>query len=84
MIQDIDHTQLCSARKGVASTVKCSVYSTKTYDYITITDMFTFDKDAGELFEFYITRLRNPISQSPVAFEISTFESVSEITPDDQ
>ncbi len=45
--------------------------------------MFTVTKDAGEPFEFYITRLRNPIAQSPVAFEITTFEAVAEITPDD-
>lgn len=60
------------------------MYSTFTYDYITITDMFTIDKDAGETFEFYISHLRNPISQSPIPFEVLTFESVSELTPDGQ
>lgn len=63
--------------------MKCTHWedSSKTYDYITITDMFSDGKEAGKTFEFYISRLRNSISMSPVAIEIVTFES-SELTPD--
>ena len=41
--------------------------------------MFDEDREAGDTFQFYVSRLRNAISQSPVAFEILTFESVNDI-----
>ena len=60
----IDLTKLCSAKRGVSTTMKCSQWedASKTYDYITITDMFTEEREAGKTFEFYISRLRNAIS----------------------
>lgn len=63
--------------------MKCTHWEdpSKTYDYITITDMFAQGKEAGKTFEFYISRLRNSISQSPVPFEVVTFEA-AELTPD--
>jgi len=64
--------------------MSCSVYSTKNYDYITIVDMFTESREAGDAFSFYVSRMRNAISQSPVPFQILTFESVDELTPEGQ
>ena len=59
----------------------CSHYSTETFDYITITDMFSQSngREAGDTFRFYITRLRNPISETPVDIEVKTFTSVLEV-----
>ena len=59
----------------------CSHYSTETFDYITIVDMFSQSngREAGDTFRFYITRLRNPISSTPVDIEVKTFTSVLEV-----
>ena len=79
----IDYSKLCSPKSGVDVAMKCTHWedASKTYDYITITDMFAQGKEAGKTFEFYISRLRNSISQSPVAFEVVTFEA-AQLTPD--
>lgn len=63
--------------------MKCTHWEdpSRTYDYITITDMFTELNQAGKTFEFYISWLRNSLSMSPIDIEVVTFES-SELTPD--
>ena len=79
----IDTSKLCSPKRGVATTMSCTQWedSSKTYDYITITDMFTEAREAGKTFEFYVSRLRNAISMTVVQIEVTTFESV-QFTPD--
>lgn len=78
----IDYSVLCSAKNGVQLAIKCTHWadSTNTYDYITVTDLFSETREAGKTFEFYVAWLRNGISQSPVEIEVLTFES-SELAP---
>lgn len=64
--------------------MSCSVYSTKNYDYITLLNLFKESREAGDPFSFYVSRLRNAISQSPVPFQVLTFASVDELTPEGQ
>lgn len=68
--------------QGVSSKIKCNHFSTGTYDYITITNMFTEPWEGGDIFSFYVSRLRNSISQSPVPIQVLTFASISEVTPE--
>ena len=66
--------------------MNCSHFATNTYDYITITDMFVEadGRNAGNPFQFYVSRMRNAITMSPESFLIKTFDSVLEVTPDGQ
>ena len=57
----------------------CHYYSTPDEEYITLTGLFTQPREAGDTFQFYISRLRNPISQSAVPFKVTTFASVEEL-----
>ena len=49
-------------------------------EYITLTGLFKETREAGDTFEFFVSRLRNPISQTAVPFEVITFESIQEVT----
>lgn len=49
-------------------------------EYITLTGLFEETREAGDTFEFFVSRLRNPISQTAVPFEVITFESIQEVT----
>lgn len=65
--------------------MECSFYSTQDLDYITVTNMFPdLGRDAGDPFQFYVSRLRNSISQSPIPFELITFESVIRKTDENE
>ena len=37
-------------------------------------------REAGDTFQFYVSRLRNSLSMSAVPFEIITFDSVQRVT----
>jgi len=43
--------------------------------------MFDEEREAGDTFQFYVSRLRNSISQSPVKFEIVSFVGIEEFSP---
>jgi len=61
--------------------VQCTHYATGDTDFITLTDMFgNQGREAGDTFQFYVSRLRNSLSMSAVPFEIVTFESVLRVT----
>ena len=59
--------------------MKCMHYSTPFYDYITVSDLFVDEggREAGKTFQFYVSRLRNAISQSPIPFIVTTFDEIA-------
>mmetsp|Transcript_8897 Transcript_8897/g.10927 ORF Transcript_8897/g.10927 Transcript_8897/m.10927 type:complete len:81 (+) Transcript_8897:212-454(+) len=61
--------------------MECNYYASGAFEYITLTGLFEETREAGDTFQFYVSRLRNPISQAAVPFEVITFESIQEVTP---
>ena len=61
--------------------MECHFYAPadEEFEYITLTKLFSEEREAGDTFQFYVARLRNPISQTAVAFRVTTFESYAEL-----
>lgn len=68
--------------QGVSSSITCAHVPGRTYDSIWIRDMFAEGRAAGDTFQFYVARMRNPVSLEPVRLELMTFAEINEVNSD--